>query len=96
MAKEKAGNGECDCCGEKIVWKWGEKSRTLTYTCQECDYRGYAPAGTKSASMIEIGLAPIPGKPALNEGAPTVPKREPEAQQAAPKNKKRFSLEGVY
>ncbi len=94
MAKEKAGNGECDCCGERIVWKWGEKQRTLTYTCQECDYRGYAPAGTKAARMIEVGLTPIPGKPALDDPKPEAEPKAPAAP--APKAKKGFSLAGVY
>jgi hypothetical protein len=52
MAKQKFGEGICDACGERVVWKESDGG-SLSYTCQDCDYRGYAPANTQAKRLIE-------------------------------------------
>ena len=61
MAKVKAGESSCHVCGREVVWKAGE-SGTLSYTCQHCDFRGYAPARTEAAKLIaaQIGATGAP------------------------------------
>lgn len=94
MAKSKAGVGKCDVCGEDIVWKRAD-SGTLSYTCQHCDYRGYAPAHSDAARMVGVGFVPLPGKAAPIEGAP-IAKPEAEPKPAPVKAKKPGLFSGVY
>lgn len=62
MAKGKVGTGACDNpdCGEGVVWKESE-SGSLSYTCQHCDFRAYAPAHTDAARAVRkrLGLAKV-------------------------------------
>lgn len=81
MAKIKIGDALCDRCGERIVWKKSDGG-SLSYTCQDCDFRGYAPAGSLAARHAddEMGkretLDAAQPKPAT-AAAQIEPKKEP-------------------
>jgi hypothetical protein len=86
MAKVKFSVAMCDGpdCGEQVVWRRAE-SGTFSYTCQHCDFRGYAPAGSQSARAIEARYAPktepeAKPKKAAPEAKPEPKKQEPEAK----------------
>lgn len=51
MAKVKAGEGECPICGERIVWRRNDTG-TVSCFCQDCDFQGYAKAGTEAQRII--------------------------------------------
>ena len=87
MAKIKLCTGDCDRCGEQIVWRAAE-SGSLSYTCQHCDFRGYAPAHTDAARMIEATLTPEKTAPA--EVKPSPPESPP--MPAKPAAKKTGSI----
>ncbi len=75
MAKVKTGEIVCDRCAREVVVKAAD-SGSLSYTCQHCDFRGYAPASTEAKRLLldEIakrgGVQPAAAKPA----APAAPK----------------------
>lgn len=74
MAKVKQGVAQCDGpqCGQEVVWRRAD-SGSLSYTCQHCDFRAYAPAHSDAAKAIAAKFAPAP--------APA-PKAEPKAAPA--------------
>ncbi|MCK9991404.1 MAG: hypothetical protein RugAbin2_02418 [Rugosibacter sp.] len=80
MAKIKFSTGECDRCSEQIVWRSAE-SGSLSYTCQHCDFRGYAPAHTDAAKKIMAKL-----QPPASQCAPKIKPLPPEAPPAPPKD----------
>lgn len=89
MAKVKAGEIVCDRCAREVVVKEAD-SGSLSYTCQHCDFRGYAPAMTEGKRLLidemgkRGGLAPPPAAvPAASGSASpsgTLPKAEPAKQ----------------
>lgn len=87
MAKVKAGEGKCHVCAREVVWKSAE-SGTFSYTCQHCDFRGYAPARTEAAKLIaaQIGATGAPQSQATDPApAPTAtvpPSPPPKAQKS--------------
>lgn len=90
MAKVKAGIAQCDApgCGEQVVWRKAE-SGTLSYTCQHCDFRGYAPAHSDAAKRIAVKFAPAEPAPAVKpvatkpaQAVKPEPKPEPAAKPA--------------
>lgn len=72
--KKKHGHMPCPDCGEKVVVKINPESKTLSYSCDECDGTGYCKAGegryaiwTKKIVLIAPPggahpPAPVPGK----------------------------------
>lgn len=60
MAKRKAADGLCDVCGREVVWKEADGG-SLSYTCQHCDFRGYAPSQTEAKRLIEAMIKRAPG-----------------------------------
>lgn len=51
MAKQKAGDGKCPMCDERIVWRLSD-SGALSCFCQDCDFQGYAKEGTEAKRHI--------------------------------------------
>lgn len=51
MAKRKEGELLCDRCAREVVVKAAD-SGSLSYTCQHCDFRGYAPASTEGRRLL--------------------------------------------
>jgi hypothetical protein len=68
MARQSVGKGRCAQCGDLIVWRRNE-SGTLSYFCQECDFQGYAKAGTKANELALEEVAKFGGVPS----APAAP-----------------------
>lgn len=82
MARTAEGKGRCAMCGELVTWRRND-SGTLSYFCQDCDFQGYAKAGTqahrlaeeeigkfKAAAAPEAAEAPKPAKPAAKPATP--------------------------
>lgn len=83
MAKQKAGEGNCPACNQRIVWRLSD-SGALSCFCQDCDFQGYAKAGTLAKTLIQdrIGATPTT-KPAVQ----TDPVQKPEpAPKPAPQS----------
>lgn len=99
MAKEKAGYGKCPIDGERVVWRRGEKSSSLAFTCQECGYQGYAPAGSDAEKELSKGFfmgvkAVAAVADPVSDDLPVDP--VPVPVPVPPKAKKRGIFEGVY
>lgn len=88
MAKSKAGLGVCGCCGESVVWKLSDTG-SLSYTCQHCDFRTFAPKFSDACKKISAGFDVPPASTADPVPAPkAAPKADPApAPKAAPKAK---------
>jgi hypothetical protein len=82
MAKTKFGMDVCPVCGEGVVWKIADGG-SLSFTCQHCDFRAYAPAHCDSNKIIGAKFASTKPVPAP-EGVDPVPAPKP---KAAPKAK---------
>lgn len=81
MAKTKAGLGVCSICGEGVVWKVSDTG-SLSYTCQHCDFRAYAPAHCDAAKAIaaKFDAPKAEPKPAVQKTLKNQP--EPKADAA--------------
>lgn len=79
MAKAAEGKGRCACCGELITWRRNDAG-TLSYFCQDCDFQGYAKAGTLANKLALEEIAKFSG-----QGNPKPAEAKPEAKpRAAP------------
>lgn len=82
MARESVGKGRCSQCGDVIVWR-RNPAGTLSYFCQECDFQGYAKAGTKAnrLALEEVakfqGPAATPAPSNVQAAAPAPAARKP-------------------
>lgn len=95
MAKTKLGVGTCPICAEGIVWKVSD-SGSLSYTCQHCDFRGYAPAHSDAAKAIGAKVAgPAPVKQKLEPKAAPKAKPMPEPK-AAPAPAPKANPAGIW
>lgn len=87
MAKTKLGLGVCGVCGEGVVWKMSDTG-SLSYTCQHCDFRAFAPKYSDASKAISAKLGPAPVSeqepPTPLSGVDPVPAPKP---KAAPKAK---------
>ena len=88
MAKLKFCTGKCDRCGEEVVWRAAE-SGSLSYTCQHCDFRGYAPAHTDAAKKIKAAVEKPAAAPVV-ASRPSPPESPP--MPAKPAAKKTGSI----
>jgi hypothetical protein len=81
MAKSAEGKGRCACCGELITWRRNEAG-TLSYFCQDCDFQGYAKAGTlaNKLALEEIAKFSRQGRP---DEAPPATTPEPKPRPAS-------------
>lgn len=73
-------------CGEPVTWR-KNASDTLSYFCQDCDFQGYAKAGTRARALATEEMekfatrsAQAPAKPA----APVPPAALPAKPAALP------------
>lgn len=88
MAKAAEGKGRCACCGELITWRRNDAG-TLSYFCQDCDFQGYAKAGTLANRLAMEEIAKFQGsaggdkKPEPEKPAPTPKPGKPEPKAAA-------------
>jgi hypothetical protein len=59
--KAQIGTMECLCCGEKIPVRKAENG-TLNFSCNWCEFPGYAKAGTDAHShiMSRVNLLDVP------------------------------------
>lgn len=70
MAKQKAGDGKCPVCNERIVWRLSD-SGAVSCFCQDCDFQGYAKDGTESKRLILAGIGHTPETKPAPEAKPT-------------------------
>lgn len=81
MAREAAGKGRCSCCGEVITWRRNEAG-TLSYFCQDCDFQGYAKAGTLANKHALDEISRMSG--GWNPARTTIPDEQKPAQPSTP------------
>lgn len=82
MAKAAEGKGRCAMCGELITWRRNDAG-TLSYFCQDCDFQGYAKAGTQANRLALEEVAKFKPKE-TTPATPATPKPAPAAKPAAP------------
>lgn len=87
--KKKLGVATCHQCAEGVVWRAAD-SGSLSYTCQHCDFRAYAPAHSDAARAIakhyapDVDAEPVAAKKAAPKAEPKPePKPEPKAEPKA-------------
>ena len=80
MAKSKFGYMKCPDCAVRVVVKVNEKE-TLSYTCDECDSRGYAQKGAGNYKTWIARIERAPGSaPAAGDKKPADDKKPDESK----------------
>ena len=71
----KAGRGPCPVCGSKVMFR-ASSSGKLTFTCDECDFSGYADPGGQAHEKLSASITqPAPAPSPAPEPQPTPPRR---------------------
>lgn len=93
MAKRKVGDGLCDCCGRDVVWKEADGG-SVSYTCQHCDWRGYAPNGTeaKRLALAMMKKTAPPSAPVAEVAEPAIEQATNEGGEVKEKTKSFFEF----
>lgn len=82
MAKAKIGELLCDRCGREVVVK-ESAGGAYGYTCQHCDFQGYARTGTEARRLLVDEMTKRGSLAALQPGAAAVEQAAPATRPAA-------------